>query len=177
VGPGGARRGPQAREWALGYHTLLVGRVLELPALVAILAPSQIGHARVVLTNGVFDVLHVGHLRYLRQARALGDILVVGVNADASVNKPGRPLVPEVERAELLAALEPVDYVVIFAEPTADQLLYALRPSVYAKGADYSEATLPEAATARALGVELAFLPLVASRSTSRLASALQHLS
>jgi len=154
----------------------LPGQVLELPALVAALAPSQIGHARVVLTNGIFDLLHVGHLRYLRAARALGDVLVVGVNADSAVNKPGRPIVPDTERAELVAALEPVDFVVIFAEPTADHLLVELRPSIYVKGADYSEATLPEASTARTLGVELAFLPLVASRSTSRLASALQHL-
>src|SRR5690349_6385423 len=112
----------------------LAGRVLELPALVDELAPVRIGKARVVLTNGVFDLLHVGHLRYLRQARALGDILVVGVNSDAAVLKPGRPLVPEAERAELLAALEPVDYVVVFAEPTADALLRAVHPDVYVKG-------------------------------------------
>src|SRR5262249_50796146 len=110
----------------------LVGRVLELPALVEALAPVRIGKARVVLTNGVFDLLHVGHLRYLRQARALGDILVVGVNDDASVRaaKPGRPLVPDTERAELVAALDPVDFGVIFDEPTADAMLRALRPSI-----------------------------------------------
>ncbi len=127
-----------------------------------------------MLTNGIFDLLHVGHLRYLRQARALGDILVVGVNADAAVHKPGRPLVADTERAELVAALEPVDYVVIFNAPTADELLRALRPSVYVKGADYSEATLPEAATARELGAQLVFLPLVPDRSTTRLAAALE---
>jgi rfaE bifunctional protein nucleotidyltransferase chain/domain len=127
----------------------------------------------VVLTNGIFDLLHVGHLRYLRQARALGDVLVVGLNADSAVRKPGRPLVPDVERAELVAALEPVDYVVIFAESTADALLRALRPSVYAKGADYSAETLPEAATAREVGARLAFIPLVPGRSTTELARAL----
>jgi rfaE bifunctional protein nucleotidyltransferase chain/domain len=149
----------------------LVGRVLDLPGLVEELAPVRIGHVRVVLTNGVFDLLHVGHLRYLRAARALGDVLVVGVNADSSVRaaKPGRPFVSEGERAELVAALEPVDFVVIFPEPTADQLLRALRPSVYVKGADYTEAILPEAATARALGAQLAFVPLVADHSSSRL--------
>jgi len=120
-----------------------------------------------VLTNGVFDLLHVGHLRLLRAARALGDVLVVGVNADAAVRKPGRPLVPDVERAELVAALEPVEYVVIFAEPTADSLLRAVRPDVYAKGADYSSATLPEAATAREIGARVEFIPLVPGRSTS----------
>lgn len=147
------------------------GKVLELRALVEALAPVRIGRARVVLTNGVFDLLHVGHLRYLREARALGDVLVVGINADATVRaaKPGRPLVPDVERAELVAALGPVDYVLIFGEPTADELLHALRPSVYVKAADYTEATLPEAQTARALGVELAFVPFVASHSTTAL--------
>jgi rfaE bifunctional protein nucleotidyltransferase chain/domain len=156
----------------------LVGRVLELPALVEELAPVRIGHTRVVLTNGVFDLLHVGHLRYLRQARALGDLLVVGINADATVRalKPGRPLVPESERAELVAALEPVDYATIFAEATADALLRALRPSVYVKGADYTEATLPEAAIARALGAQLVFVPLTPYRSSSALAELLHAL-
>ena len=146
--------------------------------MVTELAPLNIGHARVVLTNGVFDLLHVGHLRYLRQARQLGDLLVVGVNADDTVRalKAGRPLMPDVERAELVAALEPVDYAVIFGEPTADALLRALRPAVYVKGGDYSEASLPEAATARALGVQIVFVPLVAERSSSSLARALRAL-
>lgn len=126
--------------------------------------------ARVVLTNGIFDLLHIGHLRYLREARRQGDLLVVGVNADGAVNKPGRPLVPDLERAELVAALEPVDYVVIFSEATADRLLRAVRPDTYVKGSDYSAATLPEAATAREVGAQLAFVPLVAGHSTSRLA-------
>ena len=145
------------------------GPVVELNTLRTRVAPDK----RVVLTNGIFDLLHVGHLRYLRAARALGDVLVVGVNADAAVHKPGRPLVPDVERAELVAALEPVDYVVIFTSPTADDLLRTLRPSVYVKGADYSEATLPEASTASDVGAELVFLPLVPDRSTTRLADAL----
>jgi rfaE bifunctional protein nucleotidyltransferase chain/domain len=106
----------------------------------------------------------------LRQAREEGDLLVVGVNADASISKPGRPLVPESERAELVAALDPVDFAVIFASPTADDLLLAVRPDVYVKGADYSERTLPEAATAREIGARLVFVPLVPNRSTSGLA-------
>ena len=126
-----------------------------------------------VLTNGVFDLLHVGHLRYLRRARAEGDVLVVGVNADASVTKPGRPLIPDAERAELLAALEPVDFVTIFAELTADALLRAVQPDVYVKGADYTAETLPESATAREIGARLVFVPLVADRSTSALAERL----
>jgi rfaE bifunctional protein nucleotidyltransferase chain/domain len=131
---------------------------------------------RVVLTNGVFDLLHVGHLRYLREAAAHGDVLVVAVNADGAVHKPGRPLVPEGERAELLAALEPVDWVVIFSDRTADRLLDAVRPDVYVKGADYSEATLPEASTARAVGAQLVFVPLVPERSTSTLLARIREL-
>jgi bifunctional ADP-heptose synthase (sugar kinase/adenylyltransferase) len=93
----------------------------------------------------------------------------VGVNADAAVTKAGRPLVPEVERAELVAALEPVDFVVIFSEVTADRLLREVRPDTYAKGADYTEATLPEASAAREVGARLVFIPLVEGRSTSEL--------
>lgn len=146
--------------------------MIDLPELLDELRRVHARGERIVLTNGHFDLLHVGHLRYLRAARALGDVLVVGVNSDASVRrlKPGRPLLPEAERAELLAALDPVDFVVIFDQSTADELLRAIRPAVYAKGADYSEASLPEAATVREIGAELAFLPHVPGRSTSELA-------
>jgi rfaE bifunctional protein nucleotidyltransferase chain/domain len=152
------------------------GPVIGLRDLQEQLRQSREGRARVVLTNGIFDVLHVGHLRYLRQARALGDVLVVGVNADSAVNKPGRPLVSDFERAELVAALEPVDYVVIFSEATADQLLLALRPTFYVKGADYSQASLPEATTAANVGADVVFLPLTADRSSSRLIAMLEQL-
>jgi len=148
------------------------GRVAALETVTRELGPPRTAGARVVLTNGVFDLLHVGHLRYLRQARALGDLLVVGINADATVRalKPGRPLVPAAERAELVAALEPVDYAVIFGEPTADALLRAIQPAVYVKGGDYDAASLPEAATARAVGARLVFVPLVAGHSSTALA-------
>jgi glycerol-3-phosphate cytidylyltransferase len=148
---------------------VLSGPVLESERLLPELARARERAERIVLTNGVFDLLHIGHLRYLRAARALGDVLVVGVNADRAVLKPGRPLVPESERAELVAALEPVDYVVIFPELTADRLLRQVHPHVYAKGADYSEATLPEAATAKEVGAQLVFIPMVEGRSTSAL--------
>ncbi len=152
----------------------MTGIVLDLVTLRAEILRSREQGARVVLTNGVFDLLHVGHLRYLREARRAGDLLVVGVNADSAVNKPGRPLVAEAERAELVAALEPVDYVVIFGEPTADELLRAIRPDVYIKGADYSESTLPEAATAREIGAQLKFVELIPNRSSSELARAVR---
>lgn len=99
-------------------------------------------HSQVmVFTNGLFDILHVGHLRMLRRARALGDVLVVGVNSDASAlafKGPGHPLVPQAERAELLAALAPVDFVIVFDEVSAERLVDLLCPDVYVKGGDYS---------------------------------------
>lgn len=154
----------------------MAGRVATLAQARAAVAEQRVGGRRVVLTNGVFDVLHVGHLRSLQEARSLGDYLVVGVNTDAAVRllKPGRPIVPEEERAELVAALEPVDLVVLFAEPTANQLLESLRPDVYAKGGDYTPANLPEAATAQSVGARLAILPLVPGRSTSELLARLR---
>lgn len=122
-----------------------MGVVLDRGHLVAALERAQRKGKRVVLTNGVFDLLHIGHTRYLQQARALGDILVVGLNSDTSTRAlkgPRRPLVPEAERAELLAGLSSVDYVTVFPEPTADALLKAIRPSVYVKGGDYGGDTV-----------------------------------
>lgn len=125
-----------------------------------------------VFTNGCFDLLHVGHLRYLQGARALGDRLVVGVNSDASVRGlkgQDRPLVAELERAEMLAGLGCVDFVTVFDEPTADALLQTLTPEVYAKGGDYAPDTLPEAPTVRAYGGRIELVPFVPGRSTSNL--------
>jgi rfaE bifunctional protein nucleotidyltransferase chain/domain len=116
---------------------------------------------RVVLANGCFDLLHVGHLRYLAAARALGDVLFVGINSDAAVARlkgPGRPLMPAVERAELLAGLRAVDHVVVFDEDTADRRVGLVRPDVHAKGTDYTESTVPEAAAVRAAGGRVAIV-------------------
>jgi D-glycero-beta-D-manno-heptose 1-phosphate adenylyltransferase len=116
---------------------------------------------RIVLANGVFDLLHVGHVRYLTAARRLGDVLFVGINADAAVARlkgPGRPLMPAAERAEVLAALRPVDHVVVFDDDTADGLVAAIRPHVHAKGTDYRADAVPEAATAQAVGAEVAIV-------------------
>jgi rfaE bifunctional protein nucleotidyltransferase chain/domain len=102
---------------------------------------------RVVLANGCFDILHVGHLRYLKAARALGDVLVVAINSDRSVRTikdAGRPILDERERVALVSALDCVDYVVLFDEPDVAQILKTLRPSIHAKGTDYSEETVPE---------------------------------
>ena len=116
---------------------------------------------RIVLANGVFDLLHVGHVRYLAAARRLGDVLFVGINGDAAVRRlkgPGRPLMPAAERAELVAALRAVDHVVVFEEDTADRLLAAICPHVHAKGTDYRPDAVPEAATARTVGAEVAIV-------------------
>jgi rfaE bifunctional protein nucleotidyltransferase chain/domain len=148
------------------------GPVVDLLTLQTQLREIRNQAARIVLTNGWFDLLHVGHLRYLRQARREGDVLVVGVNADPAMgtrDTRGRPIVPAAERAELVAALEPVDFVVVFSEATADALLRALEPHTYVKGGDYSESTLPEATTANEVGARVVFVPLVKDRSSSAL--------
>jgi len=110
---------------------------------------------RIAFANGCFDMLHVGHVRYLAGARAEGGVLVVGVNSDEVVRAlkgPDRPLLPAAARAELLAALESVDYVVIFGETTAEAVLRDLRPDVHCKGTDYSESTVPEREVMKELG-------------------------
>jgi rfaE bifunctional protein nucleotidyltransferase chain/domain len=115
--------------------------------LATLLAPARARGARVALANGCFDVLHVGHVRLLRDARALADLLVVALNSDASAraNKgDGRPLVPLAERMELVAALAGVDYVTSFAETTAAALLSRLRPEIHVKGTDWTVETVPE---------------------------------
>ncbi len=127
---------------------------------------------RVVLTNGAFDLLHVGHVRYLHAARALGDVLIVAVNADASVRRAkgrGRPVVSAAERCELVAALAGVDAVHCFEEETVDTLLELVRPDVHAKGRDYDVTTLPERATNERLGIEMAFVGDAKEHDTSRL--------
>jgi rfaE bifunctional protein nucleotidyltransferase chain/domain len=114
---------------------------------------------RIVLANGCFDLVHVGHVRYLRDARRLGDVLFVGLNGDAAVARlkgPGRPLMPLDERVEILQALRDVDYVVVFDDDTADLLVSRLRPDVHAKGTDYTPESVPEAATVRAVGGRVA---------------------
>jgi rfaE bifunctional protein nucleotidyltransferase chain/domain len=110
---------------------------------------------RLILANGCFDLLHVGHVRYLRAARSLGDVLIVAVNGDASVRRlkgPGRPLIPVTERAEVVGALGDVDAVVVFDDDRADALIARLRPAVHAKGTDYSEESVPEREAVLAAG-------------------------
>ena len=125
---------------------------------------------RVVFTNGCFDLLHPGHVSYLRAARSLGDALVVGLNSDASVRKlkgPSRPVVPEKDRAVVLEALESVDAVVVFGEDTPVRLMRELEPAVYVKGGDYRIKDLPEAEVAKEFGAEIRIIPFEPGYSTS----------
>jgi rfaE bifunctional protein nucleotidyltransferase chain/domain len=128
----------------------------------------------VVWTNGCFDLVHVGHIRSLRDAKALGDILIAGINSDASVRSikgASRPLVNEADRAELIAALEMVDYVTIFDDPTPVAALSRLRPDIHCKGAEYADDArpVPERETVLAYGGQLRFLPFHPGRSTTEL--------
>jgi rfaE bifunctional protein nucleotidyltransferase chain/domain len=132
-----------------------------------------------VLTNGHFDLLHVGHLDYLEKARALGDALFVGLNGDASTARlkgAGHPLVPAEERARLLAALAPVTAVIIFEEDTADSLITALRPDVYAKGGDYAHKLLPERPLVESMGCRIALIDFLPTHSTSDLIARIKAL-
>ena len=127
---------------------------------------------KIVTTNGCFDILHVGHLRYLQAAKRLGDILVAGVNSDDSIRAirgEKRPLVPEDERAEILAALECVDYVTVFPELDPSQLLRELRPDIHVKGSDYSLDQIIERETVESLGGEVRLLSITPGKSTSNL--------
>jgi len=152
----------------------MIDKVMSLEKTVEIANRLRSQGRRLVFTNGCFELLHVGHIRYLQEARDLGDALVVGLNSDESVRAikgPPRPLVPEAERAELLAALACVDVVVIFPEPTAEHLVATLKPDVYVKGGDYTLDTIPpdEAAAVREIGARAEFLPFVDGLSTTGL--------
>jgi rfaE bifunctional protein nucleotidyltransferase chain/domain len=136
---------------------------------------------RLVVTNGCFDLLHVGHVRYLQAARALGDALAIGLNGDRSVRElkgAGRPVNNESDRAEVLAALECVDFVTIFPEMRATRFIKAARPAIYAKGGDYTTETLDveERAVMREIGGEVRILPFVQGHSTSDLLEKLRKI-
>jgi D-glycero-beta-D-manno-heptose 1-phosphate adenylyltransferase len=146
-----------------------MGRVLDLEGARAVAEKARAAGRRVVLANGCFDLLHVGHVRYLEDARALGDLLIVGVNGDDAVRRlkgPGRPLMPAVERAEMLAALRAVDHVVVFDDDTADGLIALLRPAVHAKGTDYTTESVPERASVLAAGGQVAIAGDAKAHST-----------
>jgi len=146
--------------------------ILSPQELVERVSSARASGARIVLANGCFDVLHVGHVRYLAGARGLGDILIVGINSDEQVaiqKGPGRPVLPATERAEIVAALESVTYVTIFDEPTVEQLLLALKPDVHAKGTDYTTDSVPERDVVRSYGGQVAIVGDPKDHSTTEI--------
>ena len=146
--------------------------ILDREVLVDRITAEKANGARIVLANGCFDVLHAGHVRYLKGARSLGDLLVVGINSDAQVARLkglGRPILPERDRAELVASLEAVDLVTIFDEPTVTELLLAIKPNVHAKGTDYTEETVPERDVVRSYGGSVRIVGDPKNHSTSEM--------
>lgn len=150
----------------------LTSSILDRASLARRISAEKAKGQRIVLANGCFDVLHAGHIRYLAGARALGDVLVVGVNSDRQVailKGVGRPILCEADRAELVASLESVDFVTIFDEPTVTELLLAIRPDVHAKGTDYTEETVPERDVVRSFGGRVAIVGDPKNHSTSEI--------
>jgi rfaE bifunctional protein nucleotidyltransferase chain/domain len=160
-----------------------LNKVVQIPALLALRSAYRDAGRSVVWTNGCFDLMHAGHVRSLHAAADLGDVLVVGLNSDASVRRlkgPGRPVLPEAERAELLAALECVDHVLVFPDDEPSNVLRQLRPDVHCKGAEYAPPRgrpLPERAVVESYGGRVAFLPLVEGLSTTELLRRVRQLS
>jgi rfaE bifunctional protein nucleotidyltransferase chain/domain len=155
-------------------------KIVTLDELARVAKQLRAAGKKLVATNGCFDLLHAGHIRYLQAARALGDALAVGLNGDRSVCElkgPGRPINKEKDRAELLAALESVDFVSIFPEMRATRFLEMVAPSVYVKGGDYRTDTLDaeEYAILKKLGAEIRFIPFEPGYSTSRLLEQLRN--
>lgn len=156
-----------------------MGSVLTLEAALSERAAMRRAGHQLVFTNGHFDLLHVGHLDYLEKARALGDALFLGLNGDESTTRlkgEGRPLVPAVERARLLAALMPVSGVIIFEADTADDMLRQLQPDIYVKGGDYAHKVLPERPTVEAYGGRVALIDYLPDHSTTALIARIKVL-
>lgn len=154
-------------------------KVVAAESLTAFVAERQKRGEKIVFTNGVFDILHVGHVRYLAEARALGDALIVAVNSDASVRGlkgDSRPIVPEDERAEMLASLACVDFVTLFETPTPVPLLTLVQPAIYVKGGDYAVDALPETPVVRSYGGDVCVLQFVPGRSTTDIIARVQAL-
>mgnify|MGYP006273169923 CR=1 FL=1 len=147
-------------------------KVYSREELAALLKKEKEAGQQIVFTNGCFDLLHIGHTRYLAQARAKGDRLVVGLNSDSSVKKlkgEKRPLIPQEERAEMLANLEMVDYVTIFADKTARDVIAELKPDIYVKGGDYKISQLPEAEVVEEYGGKIELVSEIKGASTTNI--------
>ena len=147
-------------------------RILDRAQLIERVATARIKGARIVFANGCFDVLHVGHIRYLEAAKALGDLLIVGINSDQQARRlkgNGRPVMSQDQRAEIVAAFEAVDFVTVFEEPTVEQLLLALKPDIHAKGTDYAEDSVPERDVVRSFGGRVAIVGDPKNHSSSEM--------
>lgn len=149
-----------------------MGQVRNLDNIEATLAPLRAAGKKIVFTNGCFDLLHVGHVRYLQEAQKLGDLLVVGVNSDASVKRlkgPTRPVQIEADRAEILAALNAVDFTVIFTEDTPENLIHKVRPDILVKGGDWKIDSIVGAPFVMSYGGQVMSLQFVDGKSTTKL--------
>ena len=147
-------------------------RILDRDRLIERVALARKEGARIVFANGCFDVLHVGHVRYLEAAKALGDLLIVGINSDEQTRRlkgEGRPLMPEDQRAEIISSFEVVDFVTVFDEPTVAELLLALKPDIHAKGTDYTEDSVPERDVVRSFGGKVAIVGDPKNHSSSEM--------
>ncbi|MBI5400305.1 D-glycero-beta-D-manno-heptose-7-phosphate kinase [Candidatus Saganbacteria bacterium] len=153
-------------------HEPIIRKIKLRQELKIIAQQLQAEGKKIIFTNGCFDLLHLGHVRYLREAKKLGDVLIIGVNTDRSVRRlkgPERPYVSELERAEILASLECVDYVTLFSELRPDNLIKIVRPDVHVKGGDYSVDQLPEKALVETLGGRIVVIPPIKGRSTTNI--------
>ena len=150
----------------------MAAKIMELEALKKEIEAKKEAGELIVFTNGCFDILHVGHIRYLKKAASLGDKLVLAVNSDSSVKElkgRSRPFVPESERLEMLAALEMIDYLILFSESDAKALLDEIKPQIYVKGGDYRIEDLPEAETVYSYGGKIVLVTEVKGKSTTNI--------
>jgi len=156
---------------------MIVERIRSRQSLIDAVERERSSGKTIVLANGCFDLLHVGHIRYLEGAKALGDVLIVGVNSDAqtrALKGESRPFAPEAERAEMIAGVRVVDLVTIFDEPTVEQLIRDIRPDVHAKGTDYTTETVPERDIIREVGGRVAIVGDPKDHSSTDLIAALR---
>lgn len=155
-----------------------MGKFLELSSILEEIEKFDRQKRTIVTTNGCFDILHVGHLNYLLEAKKSGDVLIVGINTDRSVNKlkgPQRPINNQNDRAMLVSALECVDYTFLFDEDTPVEFLQKIKPDIHVKGGDYTESNLPEADTVLNLGAKLKFIPLTEGKSSTKVIEKIQN--
>ncbi len=158
--------------------TMPTAPILDRQQLVDVIADARSKGEKIILANGCFDLFHVGHIRYLEGAKALGGFLVVGINSDKQVRDlkgSGRPFMPQNERAEILSAIRSVDAVTIFDEPTVEALIEAIRPDIHAKGTDYTTETVPERETVKRFGGRVAIVGDPKDHSSTEMITALKR--